>query len=196
MPEQIAFLRSAYKLFPQDRLTLVFNVYFGTELTVQQIRSATRNHRIRSGRTGRFKKVQKPWNTGTKGLISANRTSFKKGNIPANRKPIGSERDDRGSVLIKIDEPNPYTGFPTQYKRKNIHVWEQAYGPVPDGMVVALKDGDWSNVVPENLMLISRAELLRLNQYRYKDAPDELKPSLLALARLEVKTFAMQKKKK
>lgn len=66
-------------------------------------------------------------------------------------------------------------------------------GPVPKGMVVVLRDGDKLNIEPENLMLISRAELLRLNQCGYKDTPAELKPSVLAMARLEVKTFAMTK---
>ena len=57
-------------------------------------------------------------------------------------------------------------------------------------MVVAFKDGDRTNCEPENLMLISRAELLVLNQHGYGEMPAELKPSVLALARLEVKAFS------
>ena len=56
------------------------------------------------------------------------------------------------------------------------------------------KDGDLLNIEPENLMLVSRAELLVLNQNGYKDAPAELKPSILALAKLEVKIFKEIKK--
>jgi hypothetical protein len=34
---------------------------------------------------------------------------------------------------------------------------------------------------------ITRAELLALNQHNYKETPDEFKPSVLAVAKLEVK---------
>lgn len=64
---------------------------------------------------------------------------------------------------------------------------------MPEGMVVALRDGDKTNCEPENLMLISRAELLNLNRHGYKDMPDKLKPSVLALSTLQVKTWAKGK---
>jgi len=148
---------------------------------------------------GRFKKGNKPWNAGTKGqgLTGANKTSFKKGNVPPNRKPLGSERicSKDGYILINIAERNPHTGFPTRYKHKHVHMWEQDHGPVPKGMIVAFRDSDKLNIDPENLMLISRAELLVLNQYGYKETPDELKPSVLALAKLEVKIFATGNRK-
>ena len=67
-------------------------------------------------------------------------------------------------------------------------------GPVPEGMVVAFRDSDKLNIEPENLMLISRAELLRLSQHGYKDAPDKLKLSILALTKLEVKTGVLRRK--
>jgi hypothetical protein len=66
-------------------------------------------------------------------------------------------------------------------------IWEAAHGPLPKGFAVALRDGDNRNCVEENLMLVSRAELLTLNGHRYKDAPGEIKPAILALAKLEVK---------
>ena len=144
---------------------------------------------ITSGRTGRFPAGHRPWNAGTKGLTGANRTSFKKGQAPPNRRPLGAERIDSkgGFILMKIAEPDPYTGFPTRYKHKHVHIWEQAHGPVPEGMVVALIDGDKTKCELENLMLISRAELLNLNRHGYKDTPAELKPSVLALSKLQVR---------
>ena len=157
--------------------------------TEQQIKTFVHNRGITCGRSGRFEKGNKPWNSGTKGLTGANISSFRKGCVHPKLKPIGSERIDTkdGYIYIKIAEPDPYTGFPTRYKQKHVHVWEQRHGPVPKGMVVAFRDSDRLNVDPENLMLISRAELLRLNKHGYKDVPAELKPSVLALAKLEVK---------
>lgn len=188
-PVQIGFLRGKYEKYYLPVLVWVFNETFGLALAESQIRSALRNHRILSGRTGCFEKGSKPWNLGIKGYIGPNRTSFKKGSAPPNRKPLGTERicSKDGFVLIKISETDPYTGFPTRYKHKHVHVWEQIHGPVPKGHVVSFIDGDKLNCEPENLMLLTRKELLCLNLHNYKDTPAELKPSVLALAKLEAK---------
>ena len=127
--------------------------------------------------------------------MGPNRTSFKKGNVPANIKPLGHERIDAkdGYIWIKVAEEDPYTGFPTRYKLKHYHIWEQENGPVPDGFILRFIDGDKTKIELDNLMLVSMAVNLRLNKHGYNDAPDELKPSILAMAKLEVKTFAIQK---
>ena len=191
--KQGQFLRDNYPGRSGVELTIIFNDYFRTDKTTEQIISFVKNHGLVSGLSGCFEKGHKPWNTDTKGLAGANITSFKKGDVPANRNPLGFERMDSkdGYVLIKIAEQDPYTGSPTRYKHKHVHIWEQANGTVPEGMVVAFRDSDKLNIEPENLMLISRAELLRLNKNGYKDTPDELKPSVLALSKLEAKTFAL-----
>ena len=190
--EQIEFLRINYPLLPLVNLAAAFSDRFGTEKTAGQIRSFIHNHGIKSGRTGCFEKGQKAWNEGVKGYIGANVTSFRKGNVPKNRTPLGTERVNRdGYIEIKIPERDPHTGFPTRYKLKHVVLWEQLHGPVPEGMCVVFQDGKPLNCVDENLMLVSRAHLLRLNQYRYREIPDDLKPSVLALAKLEVKTFSL-----
>jgi len=193
-PEQIQFIKDNYKGLSVAEMTDLFNAEFGLGMKRQQIKTAVKNRGINSGLTGQFKKGHKSWNKGTKGLTGANRTSFKKGSVPANRRPLWDERvcPKDGYIQMKVPEPNPYTGFPTRYKHKHVYMWEQEHGPVPKGMVVALRDGDKTNCDPDNLMLITRAELLRLNKHGYKDAPEELKPSVLALVKLEVKTFHQQ----
>ena len=193
--EQVEFLRKEYKGRSVTELRTVFNEEYGTGMTHGQIRTAVHNRGITSGRTGCFEKGHKSWNSGTKGLTSANKTSFKKGSTPPNRKPLGAERicSKDGYILVKVAEYDPHTCFSTRWKHKHVHIWERDHGPVPDGMVVAFRDGDKLNVEPENLMLISRAELLRLNKHGYKDTPPELKPSVFSLAILEVKIFNLGK---
>ena len=180
-------------------LTRAFNERFGTDKTYQQIKTFISNRCIISGRTGQFEKGHTPWNKGTKGqgLTGPNKRSFKKGNVSANRKLLGTERIDSkdGYILIKVAEKDPNTGFPTRYKHKHVHIWEQANGPVPKGMVVLFKDSDKTNFEPENLMLISRAELLCLNRHAYKNMPAELKPNVLVLAKLQVKTWGKEKRR-
>jgi len=189
--EQIEYLKNNYPGRSVAELRELFNAEFNTCMTWQQIKTAVHNRGIISGLTGCFEKGHKPWNKGTNGLTGANKTSFKKGNVPANLKPVGSERicSKDGYILVKVAERNPHTGFPTRYKHKQVHVWEQMNGSVPDGMVVMLRDGNKQNIDPENLILISRAELLRLNKHDYKNASVELKPIVLMLAKLEVKIF-------
>ena len=57
--------------------------------------------------------------------------------------------------------------------------------------VLKFVDGDAMNTGIDNLFLLSRAELLRLNHHRYNTMPDDLKPSVLGLAKLEVKLFGI-----
>jgi hypothetical protein len=152
----------------------------------------------RCKKTGRFLPGLVPWNAGTKGLglTGANRGSFKKGQVPPNGKPLWSERIDRddGYIVMKVPEEDPYTGFPTRYKHKHVWIYEQEHGPVPKGHVVIFRDQNKGNFDPKNLLAIKKADLVRLNQAGYKEAPDELKPSILALCRLKTKTGEARRK--
>lgn len=192
-PEQKAWVVENYPRLKLEDLTTAFNEKFQTNKTVQQIRSFTRNHKIHSGRTGQFKKGQKSWNKGTKGLTSANKTSFKKGQVPHNHRPVGSERISKdGYVQVKTKEPRTW-------ELKHRLVWEKEAGPVPNDHVVFHKDGDKLNNSPDNLCLISRTELIRLNQMsrtddlRYTELPEELKSTVLLLAKVKAATFSAQK---
>lgn len=186
--KQAKFITRSYPKFSLIDLHTALVKKFNINVTSGQVRSFVCNHRIQSGRTGQFDQGCKPWNHGTKGqgLTGRNKTSFKKGNRPPNRKPLGSERicSKDGFILTKVASTNPYTGRPNMYRHKHVVTWEQEHGPVPAGMVVILIDSDRTNCDPENLKLISRAELLCLNRYGYKDLPKELRPSMLALAKL------------
>jgi hypothetical protein len=147
---------------------------------------------------GRFYKGHETWNAGTKGqgLTGPNSGSFKKGSVPPNRKPLWSERVDTkdGYIVMKVPEEDPYTGFPTRYKHKHVWIYEQTHGPVPEGHVVIFKDQNKRNFDPENLTAIKRADLVRINQAGYKNEPDDLKPSILALCRLKTKIGEQRRK--
>lgn len=163
----IEFLAKGYKKKSIKDLTKAFNAKFNMNKTAVQIKSALSNRGIVAGRTGRFEK----------------------GNIPHNAMPLGSERtsSSHGYVFIKVAEKNPYSDAKTRYKYKHIHIWEQANGPVPEGYVVIFKDGDKKNFLQDNLILVSRKELLVLNQNNYKSTPREIKPSVMRLSKLQAK---------
>lgn len=189
------YLVREYRQQPRETLTAALNETFGTDFRASQIIAYLKNHGIKSGRTGTFEKGHQPFNKGTKGFMKPNRTSFKKGSVPKNIKPLGHERIDSkdGYVWIKVAEPNPYTTAPTRYRQKHVYVWETHNGPVPDGYVVAFLDGNKLNCEPENLMLITRQELLYLNRNDYANVPEELRPSMLAMAKLECRRYELER---
>lgn len=188
-PEQMQFIRDNYTGRSVVELSAIFNSKFGTDRTWQQIKTFVHNRGIVSGRTGQFEKGQVSWNKGVKGFMGANATSFKKGNAPANRKPLYTERicSKDGFILIKVPERDPHTGFPTRYKHKHVWVWEQANGPVPEGHAVVFKDSNKLNCDLDNLMLLTRTELLSINLHGYREMPIELKPTILSIAKIEAK---------
>jgi hypothetical protein len=122
-------------------------------------------------------------------------TQFKKGHISPNLKPIGHERicSKDGITLIKVAEPNPYTGSATRYRPKHHVVWEAANGPIPKGMVVRFVDGDKANVNLDNLEMVTKKLNLQLNRTGYSQLPAELKPVAKTACQIQVKIFERDK---
>lgn len=145
-----------------------------------------------TGRDGRLVKGNIPANKGKKMPYHPNsaRTRFQKGHLPHNTKFAGHEHLSKdGYVEISINEKNPHTGFGRRYVLKHCWLWEQMHGPVPKGMALKCK-GDRTNTDPSNWELVPRALLPRLNGRfgrGYDAAPAEVKPTIMAIAKLEHK---------
>lgn len=167
LEEHEAFLRK-YEATPRKELARLFNAKFKTNLSVGAIKSKCTREGLKCADNGCFKKGNIPINKGTKGLTKANKTSFKKGNIPKNAKKVGtvSYREDKNGSLymhIKIAEPR-------KWQMLHVYIWECKHGKIPKGHCVIFKDKNTLNTRLDNLMLVSRAELARLNQkYAYID---------------------------
>lgn len=161
-----------------------------TDVTAAQLYGLRKREGWKTGRTGRFDKGHVPWTKGKKLPFNAGsaRTQFKTGQQPPNTKYAGHERlGTHGYVEISVNETNPHTGFERRYVLKHRWLWEQAHGPIPDGMVLKCK-GDPLNTDPSNWELVLRGLLPRLNGRSgrgYDVAPDELKPTIMAVAKLE-----------
>ncbi len=188
--EQRAFLKGN-RVLPRKELTNQFNQQFGTQINVGAISAYCKRHGWLTGRDGKLVKGNQPWNTGTKGVCKPNSGSFQKGITPVNRKPLGHERicSKDGFVLIKVDEPNPYTEAKTRYRHKHHVVWEKNNGQIPDKHVIRFIDGDPLNCVIENLICVKKSVNMRMNQNGVNDLPVELRPTAKAIAELEVKLF-------
>jgi hypothetical protein len=132
--------------------------------------------------SGCFHKGQVPWNKGLKGCTGWSSTRFKPGTVPPNHRPVGYERKcaKDGYIYVKVAE-----GM-RQYRLKQRLIWEQHYGPIPPSHVIVFLDNDLENFDLENLALVSRGELVKLNRHEnFKAQPADIKKSLIAVVRLE-----------
>ncbi|NDL64236.1 HNH endonuclease signature motif containing protein [Acerihabitans arboris] len=172
-----------HSALPRAELARMFNEHFGTDITAEMIKRACLRFGLKTGRTGCFEKghVRDPGSGAQKGTHNAG--TFKKGQRPANWKPVGTEITDvDGYIQVKTAEPNTWAF-------KHHLVWEAANGPRPRGMVVRFIDGNKQNVFPDNLILITKAEHMHLTRRQYNTTPESLKPVTLTALRLEAAIF-------
>lgn len=174
------FLRE-HETIPRKELAELFNAKFKVNVSANGLSQKCWNLGLICPNNGRFKKGIVPANKGTKGLTGANKTSFRAGNIPPNAKKAGSismRKDKNGSTYmhIKISEPN-------KWQMLHVYIWETKHGKIPKGYCVIFKDKNTLNTRLDNLMLVSRAELVRLNQkYAYID--ESLKETALQVIKI------------
>lgn len=136
----------------------LMNKKFEHTFTINQIKNAINRYKLNTGFNGQFNKGHTPANKGTKGLTGANKTSFKKGQKPVNWRAICSERITvDGYIEIKVAEPN-------KWRLKHQVVWEKHNGKVPKGYTLIFGDGDRQNLDINNLIVVSRKQLLVMNR--------------------------------
>lgn len=161
----------------------LMNERFDRPFRMEQIKGAIARYKLNTGFTGRFEKGNIPFNKGKKGIYpkGCEKTWFKKGQTPINHKPVGSERIDRdGYILIKVAEPSVW-------KLKHRVIWEKANGPIPKNYTVIFLDGDKSNTDINNLALVSRSELLIVNQKKLIKSDTELSKVGINIAKVQSK---------
>lgn len=172
-----------------------FRAKFGRDdVTAGHLHALRKRKGWKTGRTGCFAKGEAPHNKGKLMPFHPNsaKTRFKKGQLPHNTRGAGHERIDSkdGYVVMIVAETNPWTGAATRPVLKHRYLWEMANGPLPEGHALKCLDGNKTNCDPSNWEAIPRALLPILNGGRHKkrlaydDAPAELKPTVLATAKL------------
>ena len=165
-----------------------FNARFSPPITTGQVNSFIGNNKLDTGRTGRFYKGQPAHNKGKYSRRSP-ATEFAKGHVPHNYKPVGSTRISRdGYTEIKVANPR-------KWRQLHVVVFEKEHGRVPNGHVIIFADGNKQNVAPENLILVTRAELLVLNRHKLIGKTKELTETGLLAADLLMKICERRKSK-
>jgi len=195
-PENVKeFITANYKSTGHKDMAEMLNRIFDTNYTQSQIKGYYANHKLNSGITGCFPKGNVPANKGKKGISyeGMKATQFKKGNKSANWVPIGTERINRdGYTEVKITDRK----LNKNWKAKHIVIWEAANGPVPKGHVVIFGDRNLSNLELDNLILVSRAQLARLNQNHLIQNSAELTKSGIIIADIISKISERKKSQK
>lgn len=133
--EQLEYLKEITPGRTHKEITNMFNEKFKDNRTKDSIKSVLHEKGIKTGSRG--------W--------------FEEGTVPKNTLPVGTEigRED-GYIYVKIKHPNIW-------KQKHHIIYEKEYGPIPKDQVVLFGDGNNRNFDINNLILISRSQLLGLN---------------------------------
>ena len=172
--EERQFLKEFIPGHTRKEIQEAFNDRFGCNISIWAVKSYMSRHKIRNGVVKVFPKGRTPANKGKK--------------MPNSqvRKPVGTEyTGPNGYVKIKIAEPDKWVP-------KQRYIWEQTYGPIPDGYMVVFRDNNKQNVDISNLMLVSKPQGAVLNRHLGK-YPVELKDTALLLADLKIATNKKRK---
>lgn len=117
-------------------------------------------YRFKKGQTPANKGLRRPgWHRGR-----MRETQFKKGQMPPTWVPIGTEVvDPDGYRKVKIsDDRTKASRF--NWRFVHVRIWQRAHRRrVPKGHAIAFRNGDKTDLRPENLELISRRELMARN---------------------------------
>ena len=189
--EEINYLREISFGRSSREITDMFNNKFGLSIGEKTISSTRKRYGITTGRTGQFKKGQDTWNKGVKGYMGANETSFKKGNVPPNRVPVGTERLSKDNYIeVKIQDGK----LNKNWKFKHVLIWEKQNGSLPQGHVVLFGDGNKENLDINNLICISRKQLVILNKNNLIQSDVELTKIGINIADVKLKIGERKRK--
>lgn len=194
--EMIEYVRELYPHYTNKEIAQMLKERYG--ITVRPKSLCNLHHKYKYENklenVGCFKKGFTPWNKGKKMTEEEKEKSkstwFKKGNIPANVKPIGSTRENTdGYVVKKVNK----SGRWTLYQR---HVYEQAHNVKLDKKdLILFADGNTRNFDVDNLVRITREELLYLNQEGLISEDKDVTKAGVGVAKLMAKINERVRKK-
>jgi hypothetical protein len=157
-------------------------------ITVSWVKPSRRSHGHPTGNDGRFKPGHTPHNKGKKKWwVGGEDTQFKKGRVPTNYRPVGSERVNvEGYTEVKVADPKTW-------KLKHRLIWEEAHGPIPRRYRVIFGDGDKSNLALDNLILVTPEQAAVMSTFGLFQADADLTRMGVTIADLKMKITDREK---
>ena len=184
--EEDNFLIKNVKGKTLKELTNMINKEFDLNLTENSISNRKVKLGIKSGNIGgRFEKGHIPANKGKpmkpEQYEKCKKTMFKRGNIPANRREVGSERVTKdGYLKIKIQDGQGNKNWILKHR----FIYEQVNGPIPKSHKVIFADGNKRNFEIDNLLLVSYSEQLIINKNNLLKSDKELTKTGVTIAKV------------
>lgn len=194
--EEIEFVREVYPYHENKEISKMVKEKFGFDVSTRNLQNIKNRYKIPKKvipNSGCYRKGDVPWNKGREMSDEVREkvkgTWFKKGQIPKNYKPVGSTRIDRdGYKLIKIAEPNKWA----LYHRC---LYEEKHGEkLKKNEAVIFADGDKTNFDIDNLVKVSRANLLYLNNNKLIFDDSELTKTGVNVSKVVEKINELERK--
>lgn len=166
--EQLDYLKEITPSRSHEEITDLFNEKFKDNRTKESIKSVLQEKGIKTGSRG--------W--------------FEEGTVPKNTLPVGTEigRED-GYIYVKIKHPNTW-------KAKHHIIWEKKNGAIPENHVILFGDRNRENFDINNLILVSKAQVLQLNRLDLIKEDADLTRTGIIIADLHQKISEKRKKVK
>lgn len=187
----------------KEIMQLVNDRFGDGTISLRNLHTYLKNHKIKTGRTGYFKKGMVPWTKGkTRDQIvkdpekrkHSEATQFKKGNVSANWIPVGTVVKNRDGYLMRKRQNEG-----TQWERwELLHraIWEEHNGPIPEGMKISFKDGNKENCDIENLMIVTKGEHVLLTTLKLRSEDPDLTEAGLQVVRIIQQCKELEKARK
>ena len=185
------FIKAHYKGTSAKTMCELLKEETGTTVGKTTMETFYRQNGLKSGLDGRYKKGNKPlyaFKKGFEGLteeqierIKAHQ--YKKGNKPWDTKEVGTKvlrtkKNKKQYVWVKLSDSN--------WVMEHVLVWEKAYGKLPEDKILIHIDGNNYNNSLDNLMSVTRQELLNVNQEGLTDDA-ELNKTIIYRAKINRK---------
>ena len=170
--EEIEFLKMHAAEVTCTELLKMVNAEFGKTHSLSQLYGVKARLGIRSPNIGQFrkgirnspitefKKGQPTWNKGISYQPGGRcqDTQFKKGHMPHNHRPVGSERICYGKIQIKIAEPKTWEWLA-------VLIWQSVHKQaLPKDCIIRFANEDITDYSPDNLVAITKTQNVLLNQ--------------------------------
>lgn len=180
--EQEAFLKENASLMTREELTDAFNKKFKAHVKCVAIEQHCWQRKYGRNTDGKFHKGSVPWEK-TKGgreayvktIAGGNRNSFKKGQEPHNKLPIGTESERCDETYIKTEHG---------WKTKRRAAWELEKGSIPRGQKIISVDGDKYNTDIQNLRVVDNDTVVVLMSNDWLGKGGEIFDTGVAYAKL------------
>lgn len=197
--EEKEFLKEYVPGHSHKEIAAEFSKRFPPGITESQAKSAVKRYHLKTGHTGRFVKGQESHNKGVRMSSEqyklAEPTMFKKGNVPYNTLPIGTELElPDGYIWVKIDNI-PKAKKNVNWRQKHRLLWEQNFGEIPDGYLVIFKDGDRRNFDLGNLACVSKQVNLQMARHHLRSDDADVTEACVNIATVMCAAYDRKKER-